>query len=185
MAETRFDCRMSFLSSRSAFSASTHRPRPKRCPGSGADKPRPQAKPSPFRDGRRRSHPNPAPFALGARDGTMRYYIGLQHSEGGSTGFAPQDACLFLDCFPRVRRPIRSRCRWRRAIAGTVHCQDREPHAGAAEARQKMEAVRQVSRVRRHRIHPREPKTPQRCFVDFRRIRHGFAYDHHPQGNSL
>jgi hypothetical protein len=69
------------------------------------------------------------------------------------------------------------------AIAGTAHCQDRESHASAAEARQKMEAVCQVSGVRRHRIHPREPKTPQRCFVDFsgiRWIRQGFGYDHQP-----
>ena len=30
-----------------------------------------------------RSHPNRAPFASGARDGTMWHYIGSQHSEGG------------------------------------------------------------------------------------------------------
>jgi hypothetical protein len=60
------------------------------------------------------------------------------------------------------------------AIVGTAHCQDRESHASAAEARQKMEAVCQVSGVRRHRIHAREPEAPQRARSDLGEIMHRF-----------
>src|ERR1700761_3437527 len=44
------------------------------------------------------------------------------------------------------------------AIAATAHCQDRKSHASAAEARQKMEAISQVSGVEPHRIDPCEPE---------------------------
>jgi hypothetical protein len=62
------------------------------------------------------------------------------------------------------------------ALVSTAHCQDRESHASAAEARQKIEAVCQVSGIRRHRIHAREPEAPQRARSDLGEIMHRFYY---------
>ena len=50
----------------------------------------------------------------------------------------------------------------------------REPHAGAAEARQQMGAVCQVPGVKRHRIHAREPEAPRPAPSDLGKITHRF-----------